>query len=170
MPDDLDDLVHDAASQRASEINNGGLGAQVEFLAESYGAGRARSLISNCGPDPLESVADLQGSMIDGYDDGKVNSVLGRISDASGIRLVCVWDVYDNCGVGGNSQFYVEEASGLQELIGDLWRWLNDDPDDPDAPAFPGTPASWAGENAGFTTGDLPYADGFHNYARRDQS
>jgi hypothetical protein len=92
VPDDLDGLVHDAASQRASDINNGGLGPQVEFLAESYGAGWARSLIRNCGPDPLESVTDLRGSMIDGYDDGKVNSVLGRISDASGIRLVCVWD------------------------------------------------------------------------------
>jgi hypothetical protein len=34
---DLDDLVHDAYSRRASEVNNGGLGSQVRFLAGTYG-------------------------------------------------------------------------------------------------------------------------------------
>ena len=31
---DLDDLVHDAYSRQASEMNNGGLGSQVRFLIE----------------------------------------------------------------------------------------------------------------------------------------
>ena len=34
-PYDLDDLVRDAYSKQASEVNNGGLGSQVRFLAET---------------------------------------------------------------------------------------------------------------------------------------
>ena len=117
----------------------------------------------------LEAIADLRGSMIDGYCPEDVNRILGRISDVTGVDLVCVWDIYDSAGCGGNSQFYVEEDSGrLREAAGDLWRWLNDDPDDPDAPSSPGSPASWAGEPADFTTADLGYDDGFRNYAHRD--
>lgn len=47
---DLDDLVHDAYSRQASGTNNDGLKAQVRFLAGSYGAGRARSLLSDLLP------------------------------------------------------------------------------------------------------------------------
>ena len=47
---DLDDLVHDAFSRRASETNNGGLRSQVRFLVESYGTGCARSLLSDLPP------------------------------------------------------------------------------------------------------------------------
>ena len=46
----LDDLVHDAYSRQASEVNNGGLGSQVRFLAETYGTGGARSLLSDLRP------------------------------------------------------------------------------------------------------------------------
>ena len=107
--------------------------------------------------------------MAGGYWPEDVNRILGQISDASGIQLVCVWDIYDSCGTGGNSQFYVEEQDGqLRELAGDLWRWLNDDPGDPAAPASPGSPSTWPGEPADFTTADLEYDDGFCNYARRD--
>jgi len=117
----------------------------------------------------LETIADLRGSMAGGYWPEDVNRILGQISDASGIQLVCVWDIYDSCGTGGNSQFYVEEQDGqLRELAGDLWRWLNDDPGDPAAPASPGSPSTWPGEPADFTTADLEYDDGFCNYARRD--
>lgn len=34
---DLDDAVHDAASRTASDVNNGGLAAQVAFLRSQYG-------------------------------------------------------------------------------------------------------------------------------------
>jgi hypothetical protein len=47
----LDDLVHDAYSKQASEVNNGGLDSQVRFLIESYGAGGARSLLSDLRPE-----------------------------------------------------------------------------------------------------------------------
>jgi hypothetical protein len=168
-PEDLDELVHELVSGQASSINNGGLEDQIEFLVQTCGPREARSLIEQCSAGPLEVIADLRGSMVDGYDDEDVNRVLGRISDASGQPLVCVWDIYDDCGVGGNSQFYLLEGGGrLRELTGDLWRWLNGDPEDPDTPASPGLPGSWAGELAGFTTEDLPYDDGFRNYAHRD--
>ena len=46
----LDDLVHDAYSKQASEVNNGGLDSQVRFLIESYGTSHARSLLSDLRP------------------------------------------------------------------------------------------------------------------------
>ena len=49
-PSDLDDLVHDVCSRQASEVNNGGLGSQVRFLAETYGTGHARSLLGDLRP------------------------------------------------------------------------------------------------------------------------
>jgi hypothetical protein len=117
----------------------------------------------------LKAIAGLRGSMIDGYCPEDVNRILGRISDASGLQLVCVWDTYDSCGPRGDSQFYIEEDGGrLREVTGDLWRWLNDDPENPDAPASPGAPATWAGEPADFTNADLEYHDGFCNYAREE--
>ena len=54
---DLDDLVHDACSRQASEVNNGGLGAQVSFLAQTYGTTRARSLISDLRPTAARTSA-----------------------------------------------------------------------------------------------------------------
>ena len=36
-PDDLDDLVHDAASQDASAVDNDGLESQIEYLIEQWG-------------------------------------------------------------------------------------------------------------------------------------
>lgn len=35
--EDLDDLVHDCVSQQASDINNGGLSAQIEYLNREIG-------------------------------------------------------------------------------------------------------------------------------------
>jgi hypothetical protein len=116
-----------------------------------------------------DSIADLRGSMIDGYDDERVNRVLGRISAATGLNLVCVWAFCDGLGVGGDSQFYVLSDEGrLYEVAGNLWRWLNDNPGQPGAQASPGHPDSWIGEPADFTADDLPYDDGWHNYALRD--
>lgn len=167
-PEDLDGLVHDAASRTASAVNNDGLGSQIGFLVDHHGVDRARALIEDCRPGPLDDVADLRGSMIDGYTSETVGSVLGRVSDASGVLLVCVWDYVDDYGVGGNSQFYVQDAEGrLRELVGDLWPWLNGDPDDPDTPGSPGAPESWIGDEAEITTDELHHTDGSHNYARR---
>jgi hypothetical protein len=43
--DALDDLVHDAASHAASDINNRGVEAQMAFLVEHLGAEGARAAI-----------------------------------------------------------------------------------------------------------------------------
>jgi len=49
---DLDDLVLDAYSWQAAKTNNDGLQAQVRFLVDSYGAGRARTLINDLQRPP----------------------------------------------------------------------------------------------------------------------
>ena len=49
---DLDDLVLDAYSWQAATTNNDGLQAQVRFLVDSYGADRARTLISDLQRPP----------------------------------------------------------------------------------------------------------------------
>ncbi|MFF5265410.1 hypothetical protein ACFY4C_41560 [Actinomadura viridis] len=119
----------------------------------------------------LEVLADLRGNMVKGYTSETVNSVLGRITSASGYSLVCVWDYFDEFGTGGNSQFYIQQDPGqLRELAGDLWTWLNGSPEDPNTPASPGVPSSWLGRIADITTEDLRYTDGFHNYARRNET
>ncbi|RCG21112.1 hypothetical protein DQ384_36465 [Sphaerisporangium album] len=172
--EDLDELIYDVVASQASDINNGGPESQIEYLIGFCGVVEARALLVDCQPEsphPLYSVSDLRGSMAEGYDDRAVNTILGRISEASGLRLVCVWDLYDEAGVGGNSQFYVATEEGrLHKLVGDLWRWLNGDPDDPDTPHFPGAPSSWIGPLADKTPDDLPYDDGFCNYAIVDET
>jgi hypothetical protein len=168
-PEDLDDLVHDLISQQASSINNGGLHDQIAFLVETCGPRQARSLIGECQAGLQEAIADLRGSMVLGYDNDDINRILGRISDASGVQIVCVWEIYDDRGVGGNSEFYVLEHTGrLRELTGDLWPWLGHDPEDPDTPASPGFPGSWVGGPADLTLRQLAYHDGLRNYAERD--
>jgi len=102
--------------------------------------------------------------MADGYTEYDVALVLGRVSDASGVRLACVWARRDHLGFDGDSQFYVVRQDGsFLEVAGDLWRWLNDDP--ADGPASPGHPGTWAGRPAGFTAADLDVTDGCGNYA-----
>jgi hypothetical protein len=54
-------------------------------------------------PELPDSIAELRGSMIDGYDDDRVNRVLGRISAATGLDLVCVWASYDAWGKGAGA-------------------------------------------------------------------
>lgn len=123
----------------------------------------ARSLAAQ-----YEAIADLRGSMDDGYDDERVNRVLGRISEVSGLRIVCVWDYYDASGVGGNSDFYVNIDGQFHDCAGDLWRWLNGSTGDPDTPAVPGPPASWVGAPTDLRDDQLRYDDGGHNYAIQD--
>jgi hypothetical protein len=42
----LDDLVHDAAGQEASGINNGGLSHQVEYLVRHWGLQEAEQALA----------------------------------------------------------------------------------------------------------------------------
>ncbi|MFD8565152.1 hypothetical protein ACFV1N_48480 [Streptosporangium canum] len=170
-PEDLDMTIHDLLSERASNVNNEGLSGQIEYMIESCGEVGARELLVDCAPEapsPLYALSELRGHMADGYDDDAVNSILGQISEATKRRLVCVWDKFDEWGVGGNSQFYIEAEDGqLLELVGNLWPWLNGDRDDSATPHFPGTPDSWVGSPTGMTMGDLSWDDSFHNYAVR---
>jgi hypothetical protein len=53
-PEDLDDLVHDAISRRASAINNGGLDDQLAFLVEQCGQEQTRAA--------LQGLVSSQGS------------------------------------------------------------------------------------------------------------
>lgn len=45
VPEDLDELVHECASADASEINNGGLESQLEFLVEHLGEVQVRTML-----------------------------------------------------------------------------------------------------------------------------
>ncbi|SEM77820.1 hypothetical protein [Streptacidiphilus jiangxiensis] len=109
-------------------------------------------------------VAELRASMVDGYTPDDVNRAFGRIKDALGVDLVCVWEYHDDFGYGGNSDFYVRSAEGaVHELAGYLWPWLNRALDDPEAPEHPGDPATWTGPTSDVTD-DLA-DDGFHNAA-----
>ncbi|MFG1857436.1 hypothetical protein ACGFJT_36765 [Actinomadura geliboluensis] len=42
---DLDDAVHDAASEHASRVNDDGPRAQLEFLIDAYGVEEARTIL-----------------------------------------------------------------------------------------------------------------------------
>ncbi|MFE6272171.1 hypothetical protein ACFVQ9_25660 [Streptomyces goshikiensis] len=47
------------------------------------------------------------------------------------MSLMCVWEMCDAFGFGGNSEFYVQAHNGdLHALVGDLWAWLNGDTQD----------------------------------------
>ncbi|MFF5265012.1 hypothetical protein ACFY4C_39350 [Actinomadura viridis] len=51
-PEDLDEAVHETASKRASEVNNGGLAAQIDYLVDAFGPKGTRSIIEDCRPKP----------------------------------------------------------------------------------------------------------------------
>jgi hypothetical protein len=53
-PEDLDDRVHDLVSAQASNLNNGGLGAQIKFLVEQLGAAETRKLLAELAADQAE--------------------------------------------------------------------------------------------------------------------
>ncbi len=109
---------------------------------------------------------ELRGCMRDGYTDDDVNAILGQLADTVGLNLVCVWDYVDTWGPGGNSDFFILAPNGqLHELIGELWRWLNDDPEDPQAPTHPGTPGTWVGPPDDRPDDACAWNDGRHNFA-----
>jgi hypothetical protein len=44
-PDDLDEIVHEVVSQQATQINNGGLEAQLSYLIDAIGPTQARVML-----------------------------------------------------------------------------------------------------------------------------
>jgi hypothetical protein len=43
--DDLDDVVHEVVSEQATQINNGGLEAQLSYLIDAIGPAKARATL-----------------------------------------------------------------------------------------------------------------------------
>ncbi|MFF5097904.1 MULTISPECIES: hypothetical protein [Actinosynnema] len=125
-------------------------------------------IVHSMDSQDAEEIADLRGSMVDGYDAERVNRVLGRISEVSGLPVVCVWAYRDAVGFGGDSGFYIEIDGRLHHCAGELWRWLNTPEDLPDAPTAPGPPSSWVGALSDLHEDRLAHDDGNHNYALRD--
>ncbi|MFK0047995.1 hypothetical protein ACIQU4_28680 [Streptomyces sp. NPDC090741] len=115
-------------------------------------------------PQDLKSLDDLRGVMQDGYTPEDVNRVFSRIEETCGLSLMCVWEMCDAFGFGGNSEFYVQAPTGdLHALVGDLWAWLNGDPQDAANPDAPGAPESWIGARA--AVAEPACDDGFCNVA-----
>lgn len=109
----------------------------------------------------------LAGCMYLGYTPEDVNRVLGILSQASGLRLVCVWAFCDACGYGGDSDFYIEDerSQTLLHLAGNLWAWLSESPGDSAFPAGPGHPSTWIGPPVTeFAFKAIAGGDDFHNY------
>ncbi|MGY3341140.1 hypothetical protein ACVW0K_007333 [Streptomyces filamentosus] len=104
-------------------------------------------------------IADLHGAFEHGYGADDVRTVFGRISDAGGPYLVCVWDFADDHGFGGNSEFYAEADNGvLLELQPDVYRWLAGEQEDP------GPLSAWTCAPVPELT-EFATSDDFHNYA-----
>ncbi|MFY0515981.1 hypothetical protein ACOMD4_37195 [Streptomyces anulatus] len=129
----------------------------VEALAAWADAGRpARNV-------PAE-LRDLYGRFADGYTPEDVRSVFGRIHEAGGPYLVCVWEYADAHGFGGNSQFYAENAEGDHfEVEPDVHLWLSGQTE------LPAPMCGWVCDPATGPT-DYPVSDDFHNYARTERT
>ncbi|MFR9754052.1 hypothetical protein ACL02S_23845 [Nocardia sp. 004] len=101
--------------------------------------------------------------MAEEYTPVGVEEILGRISELSGLHLVCVWDSYDGYEFSGNPRFYIEADGWFYNLDGDLREWLHRATTDP---TTPGHPRNWIGPlSTDITTNDIAYTDN-HNHAR----
>jgi len=115
-------------------------------------------------PGLLGDIADLHGRFKDGYSADDIRTVFGRIHDEDGPYLVCVWEYADQCGFGGDSQFYAEEwDGGLVEVQPDIRRWLSGQQE------TPGPVGTWLCAPVAEPT-EFPATDDLHNYARADRT
>ncbi|TDU67839.1 hypothetical protein [Streptomyces sp. KS 21] len=114
-------------------------------------------------PDPLSEITELHGAFEHGYGADDIRNVFGRIYDAGGPYLVCVWDIADEYGFGGNSEFYAEDEEGwLFELKPDIYRWLTGQQD------APGPLETWVGAYVPELV-EFAATDDRHNYARTER-
>lgn len=68
-PDDLlDELVHETASQTASDVNNGGLDAQLSYLIDEIGTDGVRAFLKTIGIDLLTKVTPPMSDSLDPRD------------------------------------------------------------------------------------------------------
>ncbi|WP_280454196.1 hypothetical protein [Nocardia brasiliensis] len=117
---------------------------------------------------PVELPAELRGALPADYTSAHVASIMSRVHDATGYRIVCLWDYHDDQEFGGHTEFHVVDEFGqLYELAGDLLGWLHGGLD---APAEPGSPAGWIGVPGSedhVTTADLAAGQDRYNYTVR---
>ncbi|MEU6680864.1 hypothetical protein [Streptomyces sp. NPDC046925] len=148
------------ASDLRALIEQLGTGAEGP-ASEGPAADRAAASGPEGTPDLVAELADLRGRFEDGYTPEGIRSVFGRIQDAGGPYLVCVWEYADAFGFGGNSEFYAETAGGFYEVSPDIHGWLSGDLE------TPGAPDTWVcaplSQPLEFTV-----TDDFHNYARTE--
>ncbi|MET9324091.1 hypothetical protein ABZX75_28570 [Streptomyces sp. NPDC003038] len=115
------------------------------------------------GPDLSAEIADLRGAFEHGYGATDIRNVFGRIYDAGGPYLVCVWEVADDYGFGGNAQFYAEDdACRLFELRPDVYRWLTGQQENP------GPIDTWIGAHRPELV-EFAATDDCHNYAQTER-
>ncbi|MGO4459872.1 hypothetical protein AB4039_21625 [Streptomyces sp. M-16] len=130
-----------------------------EDPAPSAGGTAAGEVAQELGAE----LAELHGAFEHGYGADDIRLVFGRINDEGGPYLVCVWDVADDYGFGGNAEFYAEdEECRLFELKPDVYRWLTGQQDSP------GPLGTWVGAHVPELV-EFAATDDRHNYARTER-
>ncbi|MEV8536135.1 hypothetical protein [Streptomyces sp. NPDC051211] len=123
----------------------------------------AEGAAGEAAQDLSAELADLHGAFEHGYGADDIRRVFGRISDAGGPYLVCVWDIADDYGFGGNSEFYAEDEDGnLFELQPDVHLWLTGEQE------TPGPVDTWVCARVR-ELAEFAATDDRHNYARTER-
>lgn len=112
--------------------------------------------------DPDE-IARLRGTFADGYTADDINRVFGIIHDVYGQTLFCRWELFDDGGYRGNSEFYFRDG-GTYYYDAGIYDWLAGGHDAP-----LGDPVQWRGNPVPDSDQEGPQHavtdDGFHNVA-----
>jgi hypothetical protein len=111
----------------------------------------------------------LRGALHADYDAELANAVLAAVSASAGLMLVCVWEVHDGDGLHGSPALLILRRGQLRELKPLVRRWLTGRPDHPATPQCLGEVSTWTGATYELPVKSLPYYDGEHNYAIRDE-
>lgn len=139
-------------------------GAEVSVVQCDDEGGDQEPPVPEAAPDLLAQIAELRGRFEDGYSADAIRSVFGRIYDAVGIYLVCVWDYADEYGFGGGSEFFAEDEDGNHfEVQPCIHQWLSGQQ------GTPGPVSTWVCAPVAEPIEAL-VGDDFHNYARTDRT
>lgn len=81
-------------------------------------------------PNPQEDTrpwldfAPFVGRYADGYTEEDLNEELPTLSQKLGLKLVCLWESYEDGCCSGHSQFFVVTERGLVDIPVNLWELL----------------------------------------------
>ena len=75
-------------------------------------------------PNAPVDLSEFRGTFADGWTDDDLRSVLPQINELLCIRIVCLWDAYDDYGFHGHSNLYVDTDEGLATIPDGLWQLL----------------------------------------------